>query len=320
MKHNISASLILTLMLVSVNWRAIAYGKLTAIQPAVATILSVDTIQIVASKDNSQECDRKNGCHDTLALRVFKVVEKAATDCDKKDGCYPDNPRGPIANPNTPYIISPSDDTALLNDKPSISWHAVPGAIDYTVRLLGIGSGLDWERTVDNSSKLDLGEIKMLYPDDAPALQPGITYKLIVEARSQATQKRIEAETTQFRMLSKENIEQVREAVEKIDKSSLSKEEKAFRRWYDVYKDKNLIAETIEMLELLVTEGSQKPQVYSLLGKIYQEQGLVDFAKVRYETAVRLATTAQDSQELEAAQTGLNKTNELLKKRDGVAP
>lgn len=314
MKYKISASISLTLMLVSVNWRALAYGKLTAIQPAVATILSVDTIQIVASKDNPEECDRENGCHGTIPPRVFKVVEKAATDCDKKDGCYPNDPRGPIANPNTPYIISPSDDTALLNDKPSISWHAVPGAINYTVRLAEItGSGLDWERTVENT------EIKMPYPDDAPALQPGSKYKLIVEARSQATQKRIEPGTAQFRMLSKEDIQEVRAAIEKIDKLDLSKEEKAFRM-SDVYKNKELNAETIELLESLVREGSQNAKVYRLLGNIYWKQGLIDFAKVRYETAVRLATTAQDSKELEAAQTGLNETNKLLKKRDGVTP
>ena len=235
------------------------------------------------------------------------------------DGCY-EPPRGPIANSNTPYIISPFDETNLLNDKPSISWHAVPGAINYTVRLTEItGSGLDWERTVDNSSKLELDEIKMPYPDDAPALQPGSKYKLIVEARSQTTQKPIEPGTAQFTMLSKEDIEQVREAVEKIDKSNLSKEDKAFLM-SDVYKDKKLNAEMREMLETLVREGSQKAKVYRLLGELYLQQGLIDFAKVRYETAVRLATNAQDSKELEAAQTGLNETNESLKKRDGVTP
>lgn len=238
--------------------------------------------------------------------------------CDPKYGCP--EPRGPIANPNTPYIISPSDETALFNDKPPILWHAVPGAINYTVRLAEItGSGLDWERTVDNSSKSPLGEIKMPYPDDAPALQPGSKYKLIVEARSESTQKRIEPGTAQFRMLSKEDIEQVQEAVERIDKLNLTQEEK-FLLLSDVYSKKNLIAETRELLEELVKAGSKQAKIHRILGDIYLQQGLIDLAKVRYETAVMLATTVRDSQELEAAQKGLNQTNELLKKRDGVTP
>lgn len=250
---------------------------------------------------------------------LISQTEASCPNPDPENGCY-DPPRGSIVNPNTPYIISPSDKTNLLNDKPSISWHAVPGVINYTVRLAEItGSGLDWERTVDNLSTLDLGEIKMPYPDDAAALQPGSKYKLIVEARSQATQKRIEPGTAQFKMLSKEDIEQVREAVEKIDKLDLSKEEKAFRM-SDVYKNQELNSEMREMLEELVIEGSQKAKIYRLLGDIYLRQGLIDFAKSRYEIAVRLATTAQDSKELAAAETGLNKTNKLLEKRDGVTP
>ncbi|MDF0552516.1 hypothetical protein [Kamptonema sp. UHCC 0994] len=256
----------------------------------------------------------------TSAVKVLiSQTEASCPNPDPKYGCY-EPPRGPIANPNTPYIISPSDETNLLNDKPSISWHAVPGVINYTVRLTEItGPGLGWERTVDNTSKLELGEIKMPYPNDAPALQPGSKYKLIVEARSQATQKRREAGTAQFRMLGKEDIQEVRAAIEKIDKFNLSKEEKAFLL-SDVYKDKQLNAEMREMLEALVIEGSQKAKVYRLLGDVYWQQGLIDFAKVRYETAVKFATTAQDSKELEVAQTRLNETNELLKKRDGVIP
>jgi hypothetical protein len=282
-------------------------------------MLSVDTIPIT-SKDNSKESDLENGYHSAIHPRDSKVVDKSVIDnCDKKDkdGCYENNGRGPIANPNAPYIISPSDGTALLNDKPPISWHAVPGAISYTVRVKDItGSGLDWERTFENLPKSDLGEIKIAYPDDAPAVQPGNKYKLIVEARSQATQ-RIEPETAQFRMLSKEDIQQVREAVAKIDKLNLSKEEKTLRL-SDVYTDKKLIAEQREILEKLVKEGSQKATVYRLLGHLYLQQGLIDFAKIRYEMAVKLATNAQDSKELEAAQAGLNETNKKLKKRDEV--
>ncbi|WP_449416900.1 tetratricopeptide repeat protein [Phormidium nigroviride] len=297
MKRQISTSLalglrllVLSLTLASINWNQ------------TTTLLLAETIP------NTSEVNV-----------LISQTEASCPNPDPENGCY-DPPRGSIANPNTPYIISPFDETNLLNDKPSISWHAVPGVINYTVRLAEItGPGLDWERTVDNFSTLDLGEIKMPYPDDAPALQPGSKYELIVEAISQATQKRIEPGTAQFRMLSKEDIEEVRAAIEKIDKSNFSKEEKAFLL-SDIYKDKELNAEMREMLEGLVIEGSQKAKIYRLLGDIYLQQGLIDFAKVRYEMAVSLARNAQDSKELDEAQVGLKETNEKLKKRDDVAP
>ena len=297
MKRQISTSLVLglRLLVLSLTLTSINWNQSTMLLLA-ETIPSTSTVNVLTSQ-----------------------TEASCSNPDPIDGC-PEPPRGPIANPNTPYIISPFDETNLLNGKPSISWHAVPGAINYTVRLRDItGSGLDWERTVDNFSTLDLGEIKMPYPDDVLALQPGSKYELIVEAISQATQKRIEPGTAQFKMLSKEDIQEVRAAIEKIDKLDLSKEEKAFLL-SDVYKDKELNTETRKMLEGLVREGSQKAKVYRLLGELYLQQGLIDFAKVRYEMAVSLARNAQDSKELDEAQVGLKETNEKLKKRDGVTP
>lgn len=249
----------------------------------------------------------------------FKLAQNSNTECEPKNGCYPNDPRGPILDPKTPYIISPSD-TYLLNDRPPLSWHAVPDAISYTVRVRDIaGDWSGWERTVSKLPTSELGEIPMNYPTEVQALQPGNKYKLIVEAKFTSRDRRVEPGEATFTMLSAEEIKQVKERVSELEKLNLSPTDKALRV-YNIYREKELISEAMEVLEQQVKGGSKVAQVYRQLGDIYREQGLIDLAKPRYEMAVKLADAVRDSQELEKAQEGLQRTNAALKKRSGETP
>lgn len=237
-------------------------------------------------------------------------------DSQNKNGCVADPPRGSIANPNTSYIISPSD-TALLGDKPSISWHGLPDATSYTIRLTEIaGRGLLWQRTIDRPPNGSWDEIRMPYPNDAPPLQPGKEYKLIVQARFRSIEKRIEPGEAKFRMLNQEELQSVREKVEQIEKLNLPKEDKALQHLYNIYLEQNLVAETKEMLESLVAEGTQNPKIFRFLGNLYQQQGLLDLSRIRYERAIQLALKAGNAEELEAAKKSLDEIDTWLKQQN----
>lgn len=308
MKCTMSISLVLSAIFATVLWGIGDRGKLTA------TALNPSPRQTLGVENNLP-----NG--KTLSASDRPSQKLAANDCDPKSryGC-PDDPRSPSFNCDTPIIISPYD-TALLNDRPPISWYAVPGAVSYTVRVKDItGSGLDWERPVNSPSQSAFGEIKIDYPADVEALQLGGRYKLIVEARLKSTEKPATPGESLFRMLDREDIQQVRDIVEKVDNSNLPKEEKVLQQLYDVYISRNLIAEIIERLEALVRDGTQKAQVYRTLGDLYRQQGLYDSAKPRYETAIDLARTAQDTQESAAAKDGLKKINEVPTKQCELTP
>jgi hypothetical protein len=241
-------------------------------------------------------------------------------DCsDKKNGCLGNgDPRGPIADSNTPYIISPYD-TDLIDDRPPISWHAVPGITNYSVRVMDItGSGLNWERSAIALPKSAENEIRWEYPRDVQALEPGHEYKLTVEVNTESPQNRTVPGEATFAILKPEDIKQLQDTINTIDKLNIPKEEKYLQDLYSVYKRKNLISEIIKILESLVKDGSQTPQVYRKLGDIYLKQGLLELAQPRYETAVRLARATQDTKELEAAQTGLEQVIAGLKKPDAA--
>ncbi|MGE5657443.1 MAG: tetratricopeptide repeat protein [Actinomycetota bacterium] len=322
MNYQTLAIIIPSLVLIYTDGRAIAPWTLSIKQLSVATPVSLDSRQILVAPKGTYDSinsDKKSFFQEGKQRGFSLVADKTTTECEPNKGCYPIDPRGPMVDPNTPYIISPSD-TFLLNDRPPLSWHAVPDAISYTVRVRDIaGDWSGWERTVSKLPKSELGEITMNYPTEVQALQPGNKYKLIVEAKFASGERRVEPGEATFTMLSPAEIQQVKERVSELEKLNLSPTDKALRV-YQIYKEKELIAEAREVLEQQIKAGSKVAQVYRQLGDIYREQGLIDLAKPRYEMAVKLANAVRDSQELEKAQEGLQRTNAALKKRSGEAP
>lgn len=69
-------------------------------------------------------------------------------------------------------IIQPGT-TALMDQRPTISWNAVPNATDYVVWI--VGNGVRWEKRVS--------ETALLYPVDEADLQMGNAYRIVVIAR-----------------------------------------------------------------------------------------------------------------------------------------
>jgi hypothetical protein len=109
-------------------------------------------------------------------------TEGRKIDCDLgKDNCVgDDNPR----NPDTEIeILSPSANTELLTQTPSISWSAVEGTTYYIIRVQDLEkSETMQEKTVD-LSEVEVGEdgtIAIDYLFDRP-LSPETEYQIIIE-------------------------------------------------------------------------------------------------------------------------------------------
>ncbi|MCL1473464.1 tetratricopeptide repeat protein [Argonema antarcticum] len=317
-----TVSLVIALILTNVDWTIATVGN----NPVGRIIVAENDSQITAGKllyvgDTLQPksaanvvvlCYNNGQTWNLPTGNVSRVSDRCqpptqGLDCtDRRNGCRNDDGRSPIRNPNTPYIISPYK-TDLINDRPPISWQIVPGITDYTVRIQDItGSGVNWERIANTTDN----EIKWNYPPDVEPLQPGRKYKLIVEAKTESPEKLAAPGEAIFAMLKKEDIKQVRDVVDRINKLSIPKEEKSLQDLYSIYHGKNLISEIQEMLESLVKDGSQTAQVHRKLGDIYFKQGLLELAKSRYGMAIKLAKIAGDTVELEKAQTGFDRVNE----------
>lgn len=337
MKRKVSILVAVSLMTATVSWGT---GS-TAVTPSctpVGRIVSVendsqmtagkllcagDTLQPASAAKVAVLCYAGGKLWNVPSGRASSLSEgcpklEKEKDCDPQNGCTIDDPRGPAAGTETPYIISPYD-TAVLNDRPALSWYPVKGATSYTVLLRDItGSEPEREKTVAPPTSA-AGEIRIDYPFNQ-ALQPGGRYKLIVEARTGAPGNPAAIAEARFWLLAAEDAQQVRDTVAKINSLNLPNEEKVLRDLYSIYSSKKLIAETMDMLEKLVREGSKTAKVYRLLGDIYLGQTLLDLAKQRYETAAKLAEAAGDSQELEEANARLDRIRQSLEKRGETTP
>lgn len=123
-------------------------------------------------------------CFNNRAIIRFEGVQTAVVDSQTCGGgsvvatepCQPGQttrcfrPRGP--GEGDFQLIEPSQ-TTVTEDRPRITWEAVEGATQYTVRVSG--TGVSWERSLE-STELD-------YPQDESALQSGNAYRIVVIAR-----------------------------------------------------------------------------------------------------------------------------------------
>ncbi|MBP0000818.1 MAG: fibronectin type III domain-containing protein [Cyanobacteria bacterium SID2] len=224
-------------------------------------------------------------------LSVATVTEADWTNACQSDpntsDCSDDAVRCPhrgdeiaASNSATPYIIAPRR-TNLLDDRPTLRWNPVPGATRYTVRLRE--DGLEIWRGEATSAQIE-------YPEDAPSLQPGAEYLLVV--RSDTGQLSLEPAIPGgfgFRILDTELAERVRWKRGEIEVKPWNSTAKtlAIARLYQRY---GLISEAVAMLENTIENGVESAALYGYLGQLYWDYlALESLAIDRYCQALKLA-------------------------------
>jgi hypothetical protein len=194
-------------------------------------------------------------------------------------------------DPLIPYIISPRM-TRLLSGQPMLRWNAVAGVTTYTVRIHGV----DWLTKTTAT--------RIVYPTDAPALRPGVTYLLLVTADNGRTSREEGAPGLGFSLLEPDEADSVRADVTRLHNLALPAEAE-FYALAQLYAGHELVAEAVGLLEELVTGGSQEAAVYHALGDPYRNIGLERLAEPRYLTAAELARRAGDVEGQAAALSSL---------------
>jgi len=186
--------------------------------------------------------------------------------------------RGDSGSGDYPLVISPRK-TKLLNPRPVLRWQPMPGARSAIVSL----QGTNWVTEVSGVSELP-------YPENAPALQPGVNYRLVVTTGDWSSNEEPGAGLG-FSVIGAEEAKAVREAEAKIRALGLAEIATALLI-SNVYATNGLVAEAIEGLERL--PGLQEPAVSRLLGDLYVSTGLNRLAEERYVTALARSETLND--------------------------
>jgi len=205
-------------------------------------------------------------------------------------------------DPTIPYVITPHRGE-ILDGKPTIRWNPVAGVSRYTVRVTG--SGVYWETQVSGT--------EVVYPGE-PVLQPTEEYLVVVEADGTSSQLDKGGEY-KFRLVYPYVAQRVQEKIQAIAQLDVPEEAQALTM-VDTYFKEDLDSEAIAILESLVQSGSQKVQVYQLLGDLYAHEGLNLLAQERYEQAIELAIASEDIEGQTKAQAGLAEVMIMLGERE----
>jgi tetratricopeptide (TPR) repeat protein len=178
-------------------------------------------------------------------------------------------------NPQIPYLISPRN-TSILTLQPKFQWNSVAGATNYQVKILG--QGVNWETKVTQPQVVYSGKQTFV---------PGLRYRVTITASNGASSKNNQ-DNPGFQVLSGAEIRRVKTEIAQLQRQTLNNESKTLALAH-IYISNDLQTEAIDVLESSVKTGSSNTAVYQLLGNTYYQIGLVNLAKQRYLTAVKLA-------------------------------
>jgi tetratricopeptide (TPR) repeat protein len=190
-----------------------------------------------------------------------------------------------------------------------LKWNAVEGATSYTITLYREGLLEDtevWQKSVEGKEPVE-GVEEFSYPSDdkKQQLEAGADYRLVVEAKNgrSSQDEKIDLEEydfesrlvsgLKFRLLGEAEVQSIQEASEQIMQEELPSEEEVIALAFH-YTENNLYAEAIEILNSLVNNGSQKPDVYRILGDFYAQSGLNLLAEESYLKAIEKAQETQE--------------------------
>lgn len=177
--------------------------------------------------------------------------------------CDPDCERDLPRSRDVPHIITPRQSMSVLSDTPIIRWYLVEGAEKYTITVID-HTGVQWKTSVSGDRWWVRYEGKPLIPEKS--------YSIEVDAHNNHRPSQ-----QNFVKLSQEQAEMIQAQVNQIGQTSGGGETEVLAV-VALYRQHNLMADAVDLLESLVEQSSQNPQVYCNLYQIYQQLRLGELA------------------------------------------
>ncbi|NET59403.1 MAG: TraB/GumN family protein [Symploca sp. SIO2E6] len=198
-------------------------------------------------------------------------------------------------DPNTPYLISPRN-TKITESQPLLSWHPVEGATSYRVEFVGT----DWSTKVKGT---------LVRYDGEEVLQTDWYYEVKITAYQ--GENDIAVSSAGFTILSEEEYQQLEVAAKELEEQFSERQVLAIAL-VNLYRDYELYADAIEVLQYLLSEGQPGAGVYQILGQTYRDVDLLGLAKEQFVKALE-AAEAEDNLELQGnLQASLGEVTDLL--------
>lgn len=186
--------------------------------------------------------------------------------------------RGDQGLADYPLVLAPRK-TRLLNDRPLLQWAPVAGATAYTVTI----QGASWQTIVSGATEL-------LYPADAPALEPGKSYRLVIEAGGRSSSEETGPDLG-FTILPASEAQQIRADESRARGLPLS-DAAARLLVANLYAAHQLYSEALQTLGAPAIP--ETPALARLEGDLSLSVGLIRSAEAAYLQALEKSTSAGD--------------------------
>lgn len=180
-----------------------------------------------------------------------------------------------------PRVLTPRM-TRVLNPWPVIRWSPVAGASIYTVAVRG--SGVSWRTEVQ-------GATEVTYPEDAPVLVEGGSYKVTVSIEGHSSDEDT-APGLGFSLLPGDEAAALRQEIARASALNLGGQGQRLLQ-ANLFSARGLNAEAIDQLTALAAE-IQEPAVHRALGDLYLIVNLPTEAEAAYLQALRFAEQTGD--------------------------
>ncbi|MBW8847265.1 MAG: hypothetical protein JF607_20055 [Burkholderiales bacterium] len=178
-----------------------------------------------------------------------------------------------------PFVVAPRR-TRLLSPRPVLRWSVPNGAGSVTVTVKG--PGVSW------SANAPAGSTSLTYPADAPALQPGGSYRVSIAAAGRSSDEAADAGMG-FTLLTELAAAEVRAGLDRINALKLAPDAARLLAAHFL-ATKGLAAEAIEQLAAAALE---------------QSVGLPRLAEAQWLQAAKAAASANDIEVQAQAQAAL---------------
>jgi hypothetical protein len=214
-----------------------------------------------------------------LPSDVFTSVKKFVAGGSRETGLVAlSQLRSAPVDKDAPFLIAPRR-TALLTDRPTFAWRAVPGATRYRVTLSSAEGGKVWDREATGLS--------LPFPAESPALAGGAEYLWALEAL--ADTRALRSETSVFQVLPATEAAAVRLNLGRIGDSAGGIESPAARFISGSYlSGLGLFLDASEQFGALCKLVPDSPAPHKALGDVYSSIGLMDLAAAEFQVALSL--------------------------------
>jgi hypothetical protein len=218
----------------------------------------------------ARQSDQPSG----LYRQTLQTIAQVAT----TDAARQPNRQGMIRPvPGQAAPISPRNEIAVLDVRPAFVWFAVPGATSYTVQVqrtdLAGSRPLRWEVAADTT---------WTYPESAPPLVPGASYRWMVGSQGRASQPE------SFRVVSAQDFSALTQAFEEMSASGVDPSGDGLFVAALRFRDAGLFYEAERALADMARNGSGSGRAFHLLqAEVFDRLGLLESASASFQAADR---------------------------------